>query len=64
MENQLLSNIETCNICNQPRNLGIHLNNLFICSGCEKAIVETDTDHPMYRFYIAQLKNMKIINHT
>lgn len=47
---------ETCIICDQPKNRGIHLYTSFICSDCEKDIIQTDTNNPKYKYYIKQLK--------
>ncbi|QQZ09473.1 sigma factor G inhibitor Gin [Heyndrickxia vini] len=47
---------ENCIICEQPKILGIHLYTSFICSDCEKDIVQTDTNDPKYEYYINQLK--------
>ncbi|HZG60896.1 MAG TPA: sigma factor G inhibitor Gin [Anoxybacillus sp.] len=50
---------ETCIICEQPKLKGIHLYTKFICSDCEKDIIQTDTDNPKYRFYLQQLKKIR-----
>ncbi|GIN88418.1 anti-sigma-G factor Gin [Heyndrickxia sporothermodurans] len=47
---------DTCIICDQLKKGGIHLYTSFICSECEKDIVQTDTNDPKYQFYVNQLK--------
>ncbi|KYD00947.1 sigma factor G inhibitor Gin [Heyndrickxia sporothermodurans] len=49
---------ETCIVCEQPKTLGIHLFASFICSDCEKDIIQTDTNDPKYKYYINQLKSV------
>jgi hypothetical protein len=51
-------NGETCIICEQPKEKGIHLYTKFICCDCEKDMIQTDTDNPKYRFYLKQLKKI------
>jgi len=50
---------ETCVICEQSKEKGIHLYTSFICTECEKSIISTDTSDPQYKFY---LKKMRKIN--
>lgn len=49
---------ETCVICEKLKNNGIHLYTSFICNECEQDLIHTDTDHPMYRYYLKQLKKV------
>jgi hypothetical protein len=49
---------ETCIVCEQPKEKGIHLYTKFICCDCEKDMIQTDTDNPKYRFYLRQLKKI------
>ncbi|MGE8207440.1 sigma factor G inhibitor Gin [Heyndrickxia sp. NPDC080065] len=47
---------KTCIICDQSKERGFHLYTSFICSDCEKDIIQTDINDPKYRFFINQLK--------
>lgn len=49
---------ETCIICEQQKEKGFHLYTSFICIDCENDIVHTDTDHPLYKFYLQQLNKI------
>jgi hypothetical protein len=49
---------ETCIICEQPKEKGIHLYTSFICEDCEKDMVITDTSDPKYKYYIERLRNI------
>jgi hypothetical protein len=49
---------ETCVICEQIKKEGIHLYTTFICTDCEKDIIQTETDDPKYQFYLQQLKKL------
>lgn len=47
---------ETCIVCEQNKEKGIHLYTSFICEDCEKDMVLTDTNDPKYKYYIERLK--------
>lgn len=47
---------EICVVCEEKKQLGIHLYTSFICTDCEKVLINTDTDDPRYMFFINQLK--------
>ena len=49
---------ETCVICEHTKLRGIHLYTNFICTDCETDMVRTETDDPMYNFYLTQLKKV------
>ncbi|MEC5272832.1 sigma factor G inhibitor Gin [Caldifermentibacillus hisashii] len=51
-------NGETCIICEQQKQNGFHLYTSFICIDCEREMVQTDTDHPLYKFYLQQLSKV------
>lgn len=51
---------ETCIICEERKEKGIHLYTEFICTGCEKEMLQTDTADPKYSFYLQQLKKITI----
>ncbi|MCZ0756759.1 sigma factor G inhibitor Gin [Anoxybacillus sp. J5B_2022] len=56
MSNQSIE--ETCIVCEQSKDEGIHIYTKFLCIDCEKELVRTDTDDPKYRFYLQQLKKI------
>lgn len=47
---------ETCVVCEERKNKGIHLYTSFICTECEGDLIKTETDDPKYKYYIHQLK--------
>ncbi|MCU9615313.1 sigma factor G inhibitor Gin [Caldibacillus lycopersici] len=53
------TNKEKCIICEQQKEHGYFLYNSFICRECEKDIVQTETDQPLYKFYVNQMKKIK-----
>lgn len=51
---------ETCIVCEEKKERGIHLYTEFICTDCEKDMLQTDTEDPKYRFYLQKLKKITI----
>ncbi|MGG5254513.1 sigma factor G inhibitor Gin [Neobacillus sp. SM06] len=49
---------EKCVICEQMKPKGIHLYTSFICTDCEKDLIQTDTNDPKYKFFLKQLKKI------
>ncbi|WP_186575684.1 sigma factor G inhibitor Gin [Aquibacillus kalidii] len=49
---------EACGICDQEKEKGIHLYNLFICCECEQKMVHTEPQEAQYQFYLNKLKNI------
>lgn len=49
---------ETCVICEQNKDKGIHIYTLFICSDCEKEMISTDTSEEKYKHYLTQLRKL------
>jgi len=47
---------EHCAICKMEKEKGFYLTHIYICIDCERKIVETSTDHPLYHYYVEQLK--------
>ncbi|MED1441201.1 MULTISPECIES: sigma factor G inhibitor Gin [Aeribacillus] len=47
---------ETCVICDKQKEKGIHLYSSFICTDCEKDMVQTDTSDWKYQYFVEQLK--------
>ncbi|HEY4553987.1 MAG TPA: sigma factor G inhibitor Gin [Bacillaceae bacterium] len=48
--------METCIICGEAQQHGIHLYTSFICTDCERAMVKTSTKDPAYQVFIDKLK--------
>ncbi|HHY75069.1 MAG TPA: carnitine--CoA ligase [Bacillus bacterium] len=53
---------ETCVICEQKKENGIHIYTQFICNECEQEIISTETNNEKYKYYLNQLK--KVIEPT
>lgn len=53
-----LSMEETCVICESEKKSGIHLYTVFVCEECERLLIQTDADDPLYKEYIVKLKKM------
>lgn len=51
--------MEKCIICQETGKTGIHLYTSFICTECEREIVETETDDPKYKYYVDQMRVIK-----
>ena len=49
---------ETCVICENLKPKGIHLYTSFICTDCEKDLIQTETYDPKYKYYLKQLKKI------
>ncbi len=49
---------EVCIVCNEVKNLGIHLYTSFICTECELEMLHTDTSNPNYKFFVQRLKKV------
>ncbi|MFZ3591004.1 sigma factor G inhibitor Gin [Bacillus sp. DJP31] len=49
---------ETCMICEQEKEKGIHVYTSFLCIECENEMINTQTSHPMYKFYLQQMRKI------
>ncbi|MDY0404085.1 sigma factor G inhibitor Gin [Virgibacillus sp. 179-BFC.A HS] len=49
---------ETCGICEEKKEQGIHLYNMFICSECEYNMIHTEPREEKYHYYLQKLKNV------
>lgn len=49
---------ETCVICEQKKEKGIHIYMQFICYECEQEIISTETNEEKYKHYLNQLKKV------
>lgn len=50
---------ETCIVCDEEKELGIHLYTSFICRDCEKEMTNTPTSDPKYQYYLEKLRRVK-----
>lgn len=51
---------ETCIVCEEQKEKGIHLYTSFICKECEGTMLQTDVEDPKYKFYLQQLRKITI----
>ncbi|MFC3041005.1 sigma factor G inhibitor Gin [Virgibacillus xinjiangensis] len=49
---------ERCGICEEEKEMGIHLYTMFICRECEKNIIHTEPREEKYNYYLRKLKNI------
>ena len=49
---------EVCMICEEEKEEGIHLNNLFMCMECERNMVYTQPREEKYHYYLKKLKRI------
>ncbi|WP_428910305.1 sigma factor G inhibitor Gin [Niallia sp. Krafla_26] len=49
---------ETCVICDEQKDKGIHLYTSFICIECEKDVILTETNDPKYKYYLSKLRKV------
>ncbi|HET7656858.1 MAG TPA: sigma factor G inhibitor Gin [Bacillales bacterium] len=49
---------ETCLICEEKKEVGIHICDRFICDSCERKLVNTDTGDAHYAYYLKKLRNL------
>ncbi|UOE94168.1 sigma factor G inhibitor Gin [Alkalihalobacillus sp. LMS39] len=52
--------LENCIVCNQSHHNGIHLFSHFICSSCERKMVETEPHEEYYKYCLEKLRIIKI----
>ncbi|NQD67911.1 sigma factor G inhibitor Gin [Bacillus haikouensis] len=49
---------EQCIVCQSEKSVGIHLYTSFICTECEREMVQTETNEPVYKLFIQRLKKV------
>jgi hypothetical protein len=49
---------ETCIVCDQQKEKGLHLYSQFICKDCETDIIKTDTDDQKYQYYVEKMRKV------
>lgn len=49
---------ETCLICEEKSDTGIHICDRFICESCEQKMVRTDTRDASYAYYLEKMRNL------
>lgn len=55
------NNLNICGVCEQKKENGFYLYQLYICEECEKKIVATNPGDENYSFFVEKLKG---INHS
>lgn len=50
---------ETCSVCEQNQEKGIHICDIYICESCEREIVRSDVSDEFYRYYLQKLRKLK-----
>ncbi|SHG70980.1 sigma factor G inhibitor Gin [Ornithinibacillus halophilus] len=58
MEERLYEEVEQCGICEDRKEKGIHLYNMFICLDCEHNMIHTEPREEKYQYYLQKLKNI------
>ncbi|ENH96105.1 Sigma-G inhibitor, Gin [Gracilibacillus halophilus YIM-C55.5] len=53
-----------CGICNQEKEDGIFLYQLYLCHDCEKEIVATNPKDERYQYIVNKLKAVQKTTHT
>ncbi|PWK05163.1 sigma factor G inhibitor Gin [Tumebacillus permanentifrigoris] len=48
----------TCIVCSTHKELGIRIYQQFMCTDCEREIVQTDVQDAKYPFYIDRMKQI------
>lgn len=49
---------EKCVICEEFKQVGIHLYTSFICTECERQMISTNTNDPKYKIFLQKLKKI------
>lgn len=61
MENRLRQTTgEICLVCEETRLKGIHICDRFMCNECERKVIETDTGHVNYQYYLEKLRKLRL----
>ncbi|MFC7061739.1 sigma factor G inhibitor Gin [Halobacillus seohaensis] len=50
-----MKHTECCSICSKKTDNGIYLLRIYICSSCEKEMIDTSTDDPKYKFFVKKM---------
>ncbi|MGB8002287.1 MAG: sigma factor G inhibitor Gin [Anaerobacillus sp.] len=61
MEKTIMHGVsEWCLVCEENSSKGIHICGRFICNDCERKVIETDTSHENYQFYLEKLRKLRL----
>lgn len=52
---------ETCLICEERKQIGIHICHQFICQSCEQKLVQADTGDEAYAYYLKKLRKLRVV---
>lgn len=53
---------ETCMVCEEQKDRGLHILHQFICRECEQKILTAKTNDDYYKHYLSQLRKLKLVN--
>lgn len=51
-----MNSLSKCIVCEEKKEHGIHIIEAFVCEECEKKIVKTETDAPIYNSFVEKLR--------
>ncbi|MCA0993658.1 MULTISPECIES: sigma factor G inhibitor Gin [Bacillales] len=60
MEKTIRESSECCLVCEEHSFKGIHICDRFICHDCERKVIQTDTSHENYQFYLEKLRKLRL----
>ncbi|SFM51304.1 Inhibitor of sigma-G Gin [Gracilibacillus orientalis] len=58
------NSIHICGICNQTKEDGIFLYQLYICEECEKKIISTSPKDENYQYYVEKIRAINQSSYT
>ncbi len=58
------SNKHVCGICNQTKEGGIHIYQLYICRACEEEILSVHPKDDNYQYYVEKMRAINQITYT
>ncbi|MDL4839090.1 sigma factor G inhibitor Gin [Aquibacillus rhizosphaerae] len=55
---EIIKEQKSCGICDEEKEKGIYLYNLFICCECEHKMIHTEPTEEQYKYYLQKLKHI------
>ncbi len=62
VRNLAQKSMKQCKVCEEWKEDGIYLLISFICTSCEKEMLETDPQDERYQYYVDRLKRSQVSN--
>ncbi|WP_255294920.1 sigma factor G inhibitor Gin [Bacillus sp. AFS041924] len=56
-----MNELTKCIVCEEKKEQGIHIIEAFVCEECEKKIVTTETDAPIYNSFVEKLRSINTV---